>query len=120
MYSPRVRQLVAELRYSGRLDDATHRGQRENPVCGDSIRFDLRVAQGRVEACSFLASGCVAAIAAAAALAKMCQNQSVQGCLHLTPEDLRTELDPLPAHKLHAVSLALEALDEALHSPLRP
>ena len=114
MYSARIRQLVAELPHSGRLPHATHRGQSENPVCGDRTSFELRVQDEKVAGCRFRATGCVAAIAAAAALAQMCQDQPVQDCLQITCEDLLEDLGPLPAHKSHAVALALEALKKAL------
>ena len=114
MYSARVRRLVAELRHSGQLADATHRGQSENPVCGDLASFELRVQDETVTGCRFRATGCVAAIAAAAALAQMCQDQPVRDCLRITSEDLLEDLGSLPVHKTHAVSLALEALRKAL------
>ncbi len=117
MYSERVKQLVAELPYSGQLAEATHRGRSENPVCGDLASFELRVQDEKVTGCRFRATGCVAAIAAAAALAEMCQHQPVPNCLQITCEDLLEDLGPLPTHKIHAVNLALEALRKALHQP---
>ncbi len=114
MYSARVRQLVAELRHSAQLADATHRGRSENPVCGDVTSFELRVQDETVADCRFRATGCVAAIAAAAALAQMCQDQPVRNCLQITSEDLLQDLGSLPVHKTHAVNLALEALRKAL------
>ena len=92
MYSERVKQLVAELRFSGRLKDATHQGECANPVCGDVTRFELHVHNDRVRECRFMATGCVAAIAAAAALARLCQDQPVQTCLGVTTEDLLADL----------------------------
>ena len=115
MYSKRVKQLVAELPYSGQLAEATHRGRSENPVCGDLASFELRVQDEKVAGCRFRATGCVAAIAAAAALAEMCQDQPVRDCLQITCEDLLKDLGSLPTHKIHGVNLALEALREALH-----
>ncbi len=114
MYSERLKQLVAELRHSGQLAEATHRGRSENPVCGDVTSFELRVRDGQINGCRFRATGCVAAIAAAAALAEMCQDQCVRDCLLITREDLLEDLGPLPTHKIHAVDLALEALRKAL------
>ena len=117
VYSERVKQLVAELRFSGRLKNPTHVGESSNPICGDVTRFELNVLNDRVTGCRFLATGCVAAIAAAAALARLCQNQPVQTCLAITSKDLLADLDPLPRHKLHAIQLALDALHKALRKP---
>lgn len=114
MYSERVKKLVAELRFSGRLKKPTHTGESKNPVCGDVTRFELNVHNDQVTECRFLATGCVAAIAAAAALARLCQNQPVQTCLAITSKDLLADLDPLPLHKLHAIQLALDSLHKAL------
>ena len=49
MYSERVRQLIYELPNSGTLGSKTHYAQRENPVCDDVTRLELRVEKGWAE-----------------------------------------------------------------------
>ena len=114
MYSDRVKQLVSELQFSGHLKNAPHQGESATPVCGDVTRFELNIQNNQVIACRFLANGCAASIAAAAALAELCQNQSIERCRRISRTDLLLNLGQLPPHKIHAVQLALDALKKAL------
>ena len=114
MYSERVRQLIYELPNSGTLDNKTHYAQRENPICDDMTRLELRVETGRVRECRFKTRGCPGAIASAAAISALCLDLTVEECLALTVEDLLTNLQGLPRHKHHGAILAIETLQAAL------
>ncbi len=52
----------------GRLAEASGRGEAGSARCGDQVRLDLAVAEGRITDARFQAYGCPAAIAAAAEL----------------------------------------------------
>jgi nitrogen fixation protein NifU and related proteins len=45
-------------RNQGTLPDATQHAEGLNPVCGDEIRIDLRVADRRIDAIAFSGMGC--------------------------------------------------------------
>ena len=117
MYSERVRRLISELPNSGSLERTTHSAQRDNPICDDATRLELRVEAGRVRECRFKTRGCPGAIASAAAIAEMCPGRTVEECLALTVEDLLANLQGLPRHKRHGAILALETLHAALQHP---
>ncbi len=52
-------------RNRGRLGDATHGADGENPLCGDTIHVDLEIAGDTVRDVGFEGAGCVIAIASA-------------------------------------------------------
>ena len=114
MYSERVRQLIYELPNSGTLGSKTHYAQRENPVCDDVTRLELRVEKGWVRECRFKARGCPGAIASAAAISALCLDLTVEECLDLTVEDVLADLQGLPRQKHHGAILAIETIHDAL------
>lgn len=114
MYSDKVRKLVAELPNAGPLPGATHSAQAENPVCGDVVSLELKVADSTIKDCRYRASGCPAAIAAAAAVSLLCRGMTLQEGLQLEPRQVVGFLDGLPSHKLHGPELAVAALRRAL------
>jgi NifU-like protein involved in Fe-S cluster formation len=114
MYSQTVRRLVASLPNRGGLPDPSHSAEGANPVCGDTVRLELRVAQGRVRACRFTGSGCPAALAAAAAVTELVEGNGVEECARLNVETLLEYLGGLPPHKRHGAELAVDVLRRAL------
>ena len=118
MYSARVRELIQELPNRGILADATHLAEVENPACGDRTHLYLRVEGGHIVDCRCQTYGCPGAIAATAALTLLCKGKSKAECAALDREALLEYLQGLPAHKLHGLDLALDALRQALASPI--
>ena len=57
-------------RHRGRLADATHAADGENPLCGDAVHVDLEVESDTVRAIAFDGEGCVVAIASASLMAE--------------------------------------------------
>ncbi len=114
MYSPRVRQLIAELPNRGRLEQSTHHGEAENPLCGDRVEFDLRVESGEVLECRFRAEGCPGAVASAAATALLVEGLSLSQVAELTPEAILKDIGGLPPHRRHGAQLAIQALQKSL------
>ncbi len=114
MYSETAQRLILELPNRGKLEDATHTAQAENPVCGDITHLYLRVEDDVVVVCRFQTYGCPAAIAASAALTLLCEGNSVGTCRQITSQTILEFLEGLPRHKLHGADLAAEALEKAL------
>jgi nitrogen fixation NifU-like protein len=55
----------------GALDGHTHAADGANPLCGDALRFEARVAGGRIEALRFRGEACAIATAAASMLGEL-------------------------------------------------
>ena len=114
MYSDKVKRLVSELPNSGRLTVFTNYSRVENPICGDVVSLYVVVDQGNIRDCRFLAQGCAAAIASAAAVTLVCTGKPVSESLRLQAEDIIRYLEGLPPHKRHGAELAIEALRKSL------
>jgi nitrogen fixation NifU-like protein len=113
-YSAIVIDHFQNPRNVGELEDANARASVSNPVCGDVLQLMLKISDGCVVAVRFKTFGCEAAIAASSLLTEMIQGKAVPDVQEITPEMITAALGGLPKVKLHAASLAEEALKEAL------
>ena len=100
----------------GQLEDATHRSEGVNPLCGDRLRVELRLGAGRdVDAIRFQGDACAIATASADLLAEMVEGHSVTEALRVERDALVTALGaPIRASRLPCVSLPLAVLRGAL------
>jgi nitrogen fixation NifU-like protein len=98
-------------RCHGTLDDATVTHEDANPLCGDRIRVDVRVAEGRIEKVRFSGHGCSISQAAASMLCEHVEGKTLDEVKNLTREDvldmLGIELGPV---RLKCALLALKTL----------
>jgi nitrogen fixation NifU-like protein len=98
-------------RHFGALDDATHKAEGYNPLCGDRVTVSLKLnAEGRVADIKFIGKGCAISQASASMMTEMLLGRTqaeaetlMQGFLHLVKgedasglgEDDRERLDVL-------------------------
>jgi nitrogen fixation protein NifU and related proteins len=113
-YSTIVIDHFQNPRNVGELADANARASVSNPVCGDVLQLMLKISDGRIAQVRFKTFGCEAAIAASSLLTEMIQGKALTDVQDITPEMITAALGGLPKVKLHAASLAEEALKEAL------
>jgi len=98
----------------GALARAPHAGAAGGAQCGDLVKIAVRVEGGAVAEAGFEASGCGAAIAAASATVELVSGASAIDAARVTPDDIASELGGLPPAKIHAATLAADALHRAL------
>lgn len=103
--------------------DPTNRGAM---ACPDSIgrgslggyppfvTFYLRSEKDRGADATFEAEGCGVTIACASMLTVLVTGRSLTECRQLSPQDLISALDGVPADKEHCVNVAILALRDAL------
>ena len=82
--------------------------------CGDLVRLDVLVADGRVADAGFDAAGCGAASAAASAAVELLRGLPVLDAARLGSADVAAALGGLSPGKVHAADLAADALAGAL------
>lgn len=82
--------------------------------CGDSIEVFLRVEQGRVAQCVFLADGCAHTIACGSVATTLAQGRAVEGALAITAEEIGARLGGLAPEHEHCARLAASSLRLAL------
>ncbi len=116
-YNETVTDHFEHPRNCGSLADATVVGEASNPVCGDRLKLYLRVDDaGRIEAATFQAQGCPAAIAAGSMTTVLLVGKDVAAARALRDADVAAALGGLPASKLHCSVLAEDAIVAALGS----
>jgi len=107
-------------RNQGTLEDADISGELDNPVCGDVVRLDVRLRDGRVSEARFSGRGCVISIASASMLTEEIGDKTVEELKALTDEDvlgmLGVALGPVRAKcgllPLRALREGLSGLEE--------
>jgi nitrogen fixation NifU-like protein len=115
-YSAAFRDHIAHPRNPGELADANAVAEGTNPVCGDRLRFSLRVVEGRIEAARFLAYGCPPTLACGSLSTELIQGKTVAEAMMLTRRDVLNAIGGLPSRKQHAAALAIETLRRALET----
>lgn len=64
-------------RHAGELPDAQIHAEGNNPLCGDDLRFDVRLAGGTINQVRFRGKGCAISQAAASMLAAQLEQKTV-------------------------------------------
>ncbi len=99
----------------GVLDGATTSYEGANPLCGDRITLQLRVADDRVVGVSFTGRGCAISQASASLLTDEIKGKSVSDAAGMTSQDildlLGIEISPA---RLKCALLSLDTLQHAL------
>jgi len=98
------------------------RAQLKNPdgygkrtgVCGDTVEFYLQVRQDTIQYLSFLTNGCINTTACCNTVAQLVEGEPVEEAWSITPEDVITYLETLPADHVHCAELSVGALYLAL------
>ena len=85
-----------------------------SPVCGDVMKFQIRVAEdGTITDAKFKTFGCGAAIASSSLATELIKGRSVEDALKLKNSEIAKELD-LPPVKIHCSVLAADAIKLAV------
>lgn len=113
-YSDTVLDHFANPRNAGVLADADGVGVRTNPVCGDTMRLMIRVADDRVAEARWQTVGCPAAIATSSIATELILGRPLDDVTTLTKERIAEAAGGLPASKLHCSVLAADALRAAV------
>jgi nitrogen fixation NifU-like protein len=113
-YSPIVLDHFNNPRNAGVLEQPDGVGVRTNPVCGDTMRLMIRVADGRIAEARWQTVGCPAAIATSSIATELIAGRTLDEVAGLTKEQLADAAGGLPKSKLHCSVLAADALRAAI------
>ena len=117
-YSDVIRERWRRPRFRGPLADANAVAEDVNPLCGDRVRFMLRLEDGHVTAARFVGDSCAICTAAADVLAEMLEGRGRDEALAVSVEDvLETLAADIRPTRLRCVTLPLGVLAQALGSP---
>ncbi len=115
LYSNVIRERFRHPRFRGTLLDPDTRFEDVNPLCGDRIRIECRLADGRIAEARFTGDSCAICAASADILLEMVQGQPAE-LAHALPsgqllERLEAEIRP---SRMKCVTLPLSVLQGAL------
>jgi nitrogen fixation NifU-like protein len=87
---------------------------RRTGECGDTIEFFLSITGGQIRMAVFQVEGCANSIACANAVSYLMEGRSLRDAWELTPENVASYLQTLPADHFHCAELAVGAYYLAL------
>jgi nitrogen fixation NifU-like protein len=124
IYSDKVMEHFRNPRNVGEIADADGIGEIGNPVCGDMMKFYIKVSSeggsasgGKVERLvdiKFKTFGCGAAIAVSSMVTEMAMGKTLEEAKKITKQEVAKELGGLPPNKMHCSNLGAEALTKAI------
>ena len=115
LYREHVLDHYRNPRNFGTLEQADVSSQLDNPVCGDVVRLDLQVRDGRVTEARFSGQGCVLCMASASMLTEEVVGRTVEDLEMLQEEDIFKMLGiTLGPVRAKCALLPLRALQEGL------
>ena len=113
-YSQKVMDHFANPRNVGEIKDASGVGEVGNPVCGDMMKFYIKVENNIIKDVKFKTFGCGAAIAVSSMVSEMAIGKTIEEALALTNEAVAKDLGGLPPNKMHCSNLGADALHKAI------
>jgi len=115
LYRERILDHYRHPRNQGTLEDADISCELDNPVCGDVVRFDARLSDGRVSETRFSGRGCVLSMASASMLTEEVLGKGVQELRAMEDADVFEMMGvTLGTVRAKCALLSLRALQEGL------
>jgi nitrogen fixation NifU-like protein len=116
MFRENILEHYRHPRNQGTLEHPDITYEDANPLCGDRIRMDLNVKDGKIEAVRFSGHGCSISQAAASMLSERIEGRPIEEVRKLTRDDmiemLGIELGPV---RLKCALLALKTLKAGVY-----
>lgn len=98
----------------GVIENPDGYGKIGNPVCGDLMEIFIKVKNDVITDIKFKTFGCGSAIATSSMVTELAKGKNIDDAMKITRNDVASELDGLPPHKMHCSNLAADALQAAI------
>ena len=116
LYRENILDHYQHPRHQGTLDQPDVTYEDANPLCGDRLRMDFRIAEGRIADVAFSGHGCSISQASASMLCERVAGKSLEEVKAITKDDvlemLGIELGPV---RLKCALLALKTLKAGIY-----
>lgn len=121
IYQEHVLDHYEDPYHRGPCPGCTHRHQDDNPLCGDVVSMELRLADsGKIEEAYFDGDGCCISQAAASMLVERFDGKTIEEVKQFTaPEMLDMFGVRLTANRQKCCLLPWKVLKQAVYSPVR-
>ncbi|KAA3598395.1 MAG: iron-sulfur cluster assembly scaffold protein [Calditrichaeota bacterium] len=114
MFPTLYKQHTQTPKNTGRLENFTHFGEAENPVCGDETEFFMTIQDGKFIKLQHLTKGCAGSIACASYLSEIITGKNVSDVKIADLKNTILKDLELSSTKKHCVDLVGKALQNAL------
>ena len=115
LYREQILDHYGNPRNEGSLEDPDISVERQNPVCGDVIRLDINLEDGRVTEVRFSGQGCVISIASASMFTQAIQGKTIDELNAMDDDDIFDMLGvDLGPSRANCGVLPLRVLQEGL------
>lgn len=114
-YNKKVMNYFLNPKNMGELENPNGEATVGNPVCGDVMKIQIKVKDGKINDIKFKTLGCAAAIATSSVLTELVKGKTLKQAKKVTNEDIIKELGGLPKVKVHCSLLAQKALIKAIN-----
>src|SRR5947208_915856 len=92
LYTEIIQDAYKHPRHRGSIEHPTHTFEDENPLCGDQLRVQLRVADGTIVEAKFDGRGCAISQASAELMLDRIEGSSAAEATSLGKDDVLEEL----------------------------
>ena len=100
----------------GTLDPADFSYEDSNPLCGDEVRIDVRVADDRISEIKFSGRGCAVSQASASILTEMVEGKTLDEVKAIGKDELLEEIGiPVSPARMKCALLGLKVLKAGLY-----
>ena len=111
IYREQILDHSRHPRNFGTLENADITYEDTNPLCGDRVRIDVKVADGKIADIKFSGRGCAISQAAASMLTEMMVGEPLEAVRELTAQELLDELGvPISPARVKCTLLGLKVL----------
>jgi len=115
VYSNLIRERFRHPRYRGSLEQPDASFEDVNPLCGDRIRIECRIADGRLTDARHRGDSCAICVASADVLLERAIGEPLDLASRLTAADLLERLEAdVRASRIRCVTLPLTVLQGAI------
>jgi len=117
MFNDIIVKNFSEPIFAAEMDDATQTIELGNPVCGDRIKVQLKVANGHVQIARYQAWGCATSLATGNIFCAHVQGKPFSELLSIAPNEVDSmlgEIDPSQHHCLEMLHELFVRLSESL------
>ena len=115
LYNSVVIERFRHPRYRGTLLGADATAEGFNPLCGDRVRFEINICNGRIVTARYRGDACAICLAAADVLAEQVEGRSCADARAVTVDRIREQLaNDLGPSRLACVTLPVTTLSDAM------
>jgi nitrogen fixation NifU-like protein len=115
LYREQILDHYGHPRNEGTLENPDISYERDNPICGDVVRLDIELEDGRVSQARFTGQGCVISMASASMFTEEIQGKTIAELKAMGDEDVFEMLGvKLGPSRAKCGVLPLRVLEEAL------